>query len=211
MDDLIYGTLFVIGLFLYGAVADRSATRQRRNREERQLEDAEHRRLEWENETEPQNRRTRGYPPDWQTRRTSVFFRENGRCQSCGARAGRCPTTRESRWRHPKPKVVGAHVHHRLPIRKGGTHALDNLELLCDSCHLAKHPQNTGLRLATGRRRVQRMAVGRDAKVKRARKRWLCEGCERPIESGEEYFGGRYATLCLECGSHHRRFPRVGR
>lgn len=29
-------------------------------------------------------------------------------------------------------------VHHRVPLRDGGSNALDNVELLCRNCHLAQ-------------------------------------------------------------------------
>jgi 5-methylcytosine-specific restriction endonuclease McrA len=61
-----------------------------------------------------------GYPPDWDERRSIVRDRDNYGCAECG---------------------VGnlLHLHHRRPIRQGGTHRLDNLVLLCASCHSEAH------------------------------------------------------------------------
>lgn len=60
------------------------------------------------------------YPPDWDERRALVRDRDNYGCAECG---------------------VGnkLHLHHRRPIRQGGTHRLDNLVLLCASCHSEAH------------------------------------------------------------------------
>jgi 5-methylcytosine-specific restriction endonuclease McrA len=61
-----------------------------------------------------------GYPPDWDERRALVSDRDNYSCVECG---------------------VGntLQLHHRRPIRQGGTHRLDNLVLLCASCHSNVH------------------------------------------------------------------------
>jgi 5-methylcytosine-specific restriction endonuclease McrA len=60
-----------------------------------------------------------GYPPDWEERRSLARDRAYG-CAECG--------------------VGGTlHLHHRRPIRQGGTHRLDNLVLLCVSCHSEAH------------------------------------------------------------------------
>lgn len=60
------------------------------------------------------------YPPDWDERRSLVRDRNNYGCAECG---------------------VGdmLHLHHRRPIRQGGTHRLDNLVVLCASCHSEAH------------------------------------------------------------------------
>lgn len=80
-----------------------------------------------------------GYPPDWERRRMVVFKRASGRCESCGVPAGRiAPSPRG--WR-----VTAAHVHHVLPIARGGRHGLSNLRLLCVTCHRAEHPENEEL------------------------------------------------------------------
>ena len=60
------------------------------------------------------------YPPDWSARKEEVINRDGNYCSACGA-AG------------------GLHLHHILPMSKGGSHRLDNLILLCASCHSDAH------------------------------------------------------------------------
>jgi hypothetical protein len=78
------------------------------------------------------------YPPDWQWRRYFVLRWDHWTCRKCGA----CVETSR--------RVVLANgddltlmtsfnVHHRQRIGLGGSHALDNLELLCEGCHEAEH------------------------------------------------------------------------
>ena len=61
-----------------------------------------------------------GYPPDWDTRRAQVGARDQYYCAECGV-----------------GKML--QLHHRRAIREGGTHRLDNLVLLCASCHSEAH------------------------------------------------------------------------
>lgn len=63
------------------------------------------------------------YPPDWDERCSQVRLERGRRCADCGS----------SRY------VQKLHVHHRVPISKGGNHALYNLVLLCESCHSRVH------------------------------------------------------------------------
>lgn len=87
-----------------------------------------------------------GFPPDWERRRTVVFERATGRCESCGVPAGRFACV-GGVWR-----VTGAHVHHVVPIARGGRHAPENLRLFCVTCHQAEHPENLKLGRAQDRR-----------------------------------------------------------
>lgn len=50
--------------------------------------------------------------------KSQVRERDNFKCQICG-------------------KDTNLHVHHIIPRRKGGSHDLENLILLCSSCHMA--------------------------------------------------------------------------
>lgn len=61
-----------------------------------------------------------GYPPDWEQRKTKVKDRDGNRCQKC--------ETTEC-----------LQVHHKEPVRGGGTHHLFNLITLCRSCHYKHH------------------------------------------------------------------------
>lgn len=69
------------------------------------------------------------YPPDWPARRKRVLERDANVCQSCGVRSTRVDDVR-------------LEVDHVVPKADGGSHALDNLQALCPSCHAEKHPGN---------------------------------------------------------------------
>jgi len=58
--------------------------------------------------------------PNWQTIRRKVLDRDAYRCRECG-RAGRLE------------------VHHKRPLKDGGSNALANLVTLCVCCHKATH------------------------------------------------------------------------
>lgn len=66
--------------------------------------------------------RQRGYDRTWQRIRTAVLDEERY-CRSCMA-AGRV--------------ALATVVDHIRPLRDGGTHARNNLQPLCESCHNAK-------------------------------------------------------------------------
>lgn len=79
--------------------------------------------INWLEETEPKNRNFEGYPPDWGFRKYVIRNRFNNKCSDCQVYMRK-----------------GFHIHHKIPVSKGGDHSLDNLELLCESCHIKKHP-----------------------------------------------------------------------
>ena len=56
----------------------------------------------------------------WQELRGVVRERDSWRCRECG-RAGRLE------------------VHHKIPLKDGGSNALENLLTLCVGCHKAAH------------------------------------------------------------------------
>lgn len=58
--------------------------------------------------------------------RHEVFKRDNYRCKECGA----------------TNKETTLHIDHIVPVSKGGTDELDNLQTLCESCNLAKSNRN---------------------------------------------------------------------
>ena len=66
------------------------------------------------------------YPPDWSSRKDKIKRKYDWECQICGLKGG------------PKGDSE-LHVHHILPICKGGGHGLSNLTLLCDQCHSRYH------------------------------------------------------------------------
>lgn len=61
------------------------------------------------------------YPPDWQWRRFAIMDRDKRTCQIC-----------------KKPAMRGE-CHHIIPLSKGGTHVLDNLEWVHRECHEIEH------------------------------------------------------------------------
>lgn len=74
---------------------------------------------------------TRGYPPDWDSRRKRVYRRDGYQCQNCGADGGSNGDTE-------------LHAHHIVPKSEGGTHRLSNLTTLCRSCHSDVHGYPVG-------------------------------------------------------------------
>lgn len=63
-----------------------------------------------------------GYPKDWE--QTSLQYRQkvSFRCEGCGAYA------------------PDGHVHHIIPVSRGGDSSEDNLLFLCKDCHSLQHP-----------------------------------------------------------------------
>jgi len=60
------------------------------------------------------------YPPDWSARKKLIIRRDGKRCGECNANGG-------------------LHLHHVIPLSAGGGNELENLRLLCESCHLKTH------------------------------------------------------------------------
>jgi len=60
------------------------------------------------------------YPPDWDDRRARILSKTQY-CEQCGE------------------AYTKLHIHHRIPLSKGGNHAIDNLMLLCEDCHSKIH------------------------------------------------------------------------
>tara|TARA_B100002003_G_C13928815_1_gene451284 strand:- start:100 stop:765 length:666 start_codon:yes stop_codon:yes gene_type:complete len=61
------------------------------------------------------------YPPDWEGRKKAVREKTYNLCEYCGTEHGE------------------RHVHHKIPISKGGNHNLSNLEYICVDCHSEVH------------------------------------------------------------------------
>lgn len=57
-------------------------------------------------------------------KRHAVFARDNYRCQICGATVD---------------DGAKLHIDHILPVSKGGTNDITNLQILCEKCNLGKH------------------------------------------------------------------------
>ena len=61
-----------------------------------------------------------------QSQRKRIWVRANGLCEECGSNGG---------W-------IGLHLHHKIHKGMGGSHHVytdDDLELLCNGCHSARH------------------------------------------------------------------------
>lgn len=144
---------------------------------------------EWLNNEEQLLRITeKGYPTDWERRRWEVFIRAKGRCAYCGNETGKSLGEYLI--------LRGAHVHHMKAISQGGDHSIDNLELLCDECHIEKHPESKILIINSNKRNLY---CGDNATLKKARKSWQCNLCEELIAQGDIYYGGNYDKLCNRC------------
>lgn len=62
-------------------------------------------------------------PPDWEERR-QILLEEINFCEECGS------------------MDYSLHIHHKIPVSKGGSNKKDNLKVLCEDCHQLKHKHN---------------------------------------------------------------------
>lgn len=62
------------------------------------------------------------YPYSWNRLRYALFKKHGYICQRCG--------------RYAKGDL---HLHHKIPVKMGGSHSESNLEVLCSDCHLQEH------------------------------------------------------------------------
>lgn len=68
------------------------------------------------------------YPANWNRLRFALFKKYGYKCQYCG-----------------KYAKGGLHLHHKIPVRMGGSHHLSNLVVLCSSCHYDVHTKRIKL------------------------------------------------------------------
>lgn len=61
------------------------------------------------------------YPPDWEQLRVTILQRDGHRYGNCGS-------------------TPNLHVHHIVPLSKGGSNKPGNLRTLCKDCHTSLHP-----------------------------------------------------------------------
>jgi len=73
----------------------------------------------------------RGYGAAWQKLRERILKRDNYLCQPCLAAT-------------PSRVTVARQVDHKKPKAKGGDDSEDNLQAICDPCHLAKSAEDRG-------------------------------------------------------------------
>lgn len=66
------------------------------------------------------------YGDNWKNIATQVKRRDNYTCQKCG--------------RQFPPFSTFLHVHHILPLSRGGSNTPENLITLCRDCHKDDHP-----------------------------------------------------------------------
>ncbi len=68
------------------------------------------------------SRHTLERPGDWKRRRAKVMRRDGGLCVRCGRQ--------------------GSHVDHIIPVARGGSWGMENLQTLCRECHSFKTKQD---------------------------------------------------------------------
>lgn len=84
------------------------------------------------------------YPSDWFNRKEYIEARDNA-CYLCGKISTNQQTYSSMSYKKRvagiKPKDINKyhHIHHIVPISKGGTHTLSNLIFLCGKCHENQH------------------------------------------------------------------------
>jgi len=81
------------------------------------------------------------YPGNWKDLKSWILRRDTYTCQNCGAQG------------------VELHIHHIIPLSKGGSNDPGNLITLCRECHEAVHPHMRTARLAREGRKVRRKWV----------------------------------------------------
>ena len=96
----------------------------------RAVEDALRAQAEIDGAWDAYNVNYRGYPPDWDWRKDDVKLRDGRRCTACGWPAG------------ARRRRRNLHVHHRVPLARGGDNSFANLTTLCHVCH--RNQEGTG-------------------------------------------------------------------
>lgn len=241
----IWVIVHIVSSLVRGSVEVATQAVSGRRYKAREAAAREEREFRYRNELEPKWRSAPGYPPDWEIRRALVFMREERKCGECSRYCepsmvdvlsdlhnrlwSEDPALLEDqalRARH----VSGGHVHHKLPISRGGDHSFENLMLLCERCHSRQHPSNPVLAEAARRkesphldsanrirmelRKIRRYSNSPDAvKLVRARTHWSCDVCGSSIGPGQSYIRGRklrqmgYIQVCSSCQKLFRINP----
>ena len=73
----------------------------------------------WQNTPEKRRRDSQVYGAEWRRQRQRALERAGRRCEQCRS-------------------AIRVQVDHKVPVSQGGTHHLDNLQVLCEGCHKAK-------------------------------------------------------------------------
>jgi 5-methylcytosine-specific restriction endonuclease McrA len=169
----------------------------------RRLAAAKRREQTWHEVIEPRCRSYRGYPPDWDMRRVHVYMRARGVCETCGVKCANLDCSPEMIWHSIYPHVTGGHVHHVVPMSKGGDHSLENLQFLCEGCHARAHSKNPEKINVRQHNRSREIKFIPGSKVRTARKQWTCEICNGTIQRSERYFGNNFLRVCMQCNAKY--------
>lgn len=110
----LYGSIYFIGWLL--SVWEKKTKENKIYKEWLSFKD-------WLQCDEPKYSDLHVYPFDWSTRRAYIAFRDRYTCKICGNQG-----------------ELGFHVHHIIPLSKGGNNNLKNLIYLCRYCHKQQHP-----------------------------------------------------------------------
>lgn len=135
---------------------------------------------------------SKGYPSDWDSRRESVYQRDDFTCQNCGRKGG------------PYGDYE-LHAHHVVPKSKGGTHKKSNLKTLCKQCHNAIH----GSKSAPTSKERSRSTTNNESKVKKySVKNSPFDGSRnwRNVNPNQTHI-----EVCPECGSETVWFAKLGK
>lgn len=79
----------------------------------------------WKPDAVRGSRQARGYGAEWERRREEVLFRDHGMCRRCLA-------------------TQNLEVDHVVPKSMGGGDNLENLQILCTTCHRQKTSRESG-------------------------------------------------------------------
>jgi hypothetical protein len=77
------------------------------------------------------------YPIDWEMRCAEIYLRDEKKCKNCKRLV---VNNKLKKYNAKNIEGEKAHIHHIIPLSKGGNSELINLELLCVNCHQNIHP-----------------------------------------------------------------------
>lgn len=133
-----------------------------------------------------------GYGVDWPAIRLAALLRAGEVCEECGV----------SNDQHRAMHGCDLHVHHRIPFRVSGSHAPENLQVLCVQCHAQAESKVSNLRPLTPIRTSGKRPGGAydrcpQCKGKKARHAHLCRSCKTAKHRAEST-----RFVCPICGGY---------